>query len=484
MFGTAHSVCPPRRRAAVLLTAGLLTAMVAGSTTYAASSVAEPEPGAAGIGDPYFPLDGNGGIDVVEYDIHDRYRFGQRRLSGWTLLTVRATRDLSRFNLDLLLPVRTVKVDGEPARHAKANSHELQVTPATPILEGTQFRVMVAYTGYPERIDWRGERNWLADRGEVVTMNEPHMAPWWFPANDHPRDKAVMDIRVTVPKRQKVIANGRRISRSVHGRLATVRWRAGKPMAPYNAFFAAGSFAVEKGVSQGLPWYSAVSNQVSPPSRRAAMRMLKQSPRIVRWLSSHLGDYPFSTTGGVVTDLNPGFALENQTRPIYPLIGAGATSLVVHELAHQWFGDSVSVENWRDIWLNEGAATFMEVVYDATHDGPPAQEWLLDHYENDGRFDRFWDLTIGEPGADAIFDNAVYVRGAMTFQALRHRLGEAAFWELVQTWTTQYADDNGSTEEFRDLAEEVSGEDLGGFFDAWLFSGERPAPTADNGVLP
>ena len=179
------------------------------------------------------------------------------------------------------------------------------------------------------------------------------------------------------------------------------------------------------------------------------------------WLAGELGEYPFSQTGGLVTSLSPGFALENQTRPTYPALNRGATSLLVHELAHQWFGDSVAVHRWRDIWLNEGFATFMQVRYDETHGGPDAQAWLEDQWRGIGE-GTFWELPIDDPGAPDIFAPQVYTRGAMTLQALRHRVGEADFWTILRTWAHDRAGGNGSTEEFRALAEHVSGQDLDG----------------------
>ncbi len=253
---------------AALTTASLVLTLAASGAP--AASRAAPTPGSDGIGDRYFPRDGNGGINVLEYDIHDRYRFRTQRLSGWTGLTVRATQDLSSFNLDFLLPVSRVRVEGVAAGHTRPVRHELRITPAAPIAAGQTFHVRVDYAGRPGEVAWGGESNWLADGGEVVTMNEPHMAAWWFPSNDHPRDKARMDIRVTVPKSRQVIANGRRVGRTVRNGLATVHWRAREPMATYNAFFAAGSFAVDRGVSRGLPWYVAASKRI--PRRSAGSR--------------------------------------------------------------------------------------------------------------------------------------------------------------------------------------------------------------------
>ena len=200
-------------------------------------------------------------------------------------------------------------------------------------------------------------------------MNQPHMAPWWFPANDHPLDKARIRVSITVPKQYDVISNGRRVQ--PHDARAPSRprtWRADEPMAPYLAFFAAGHFRIAQGVRDGRPWLVAVSKALPTAAQPGAMRLMRQTPGITRWLERQLGDYPFSTVGGLVTSLEPGFALENQTRPTYSPASLDRTT-VVHELAHQWFGDSVAVHHWSDIWLNEGAATFMEWRWDEANGG-------------------------------------------------------------------------------------------------------------------
>ncbi len=468
-------VTPTRPLAALLLALTVLAAPT--------STAAVPEPGSDGIGDDYFPLDGNGGIDVLSYDVRNRYRFGTGRLSGSTRLVVRATHDLSRFNLDLLLPVEDVRVAGEPVEWSKPNPHELQVTPGEPLAEGARFTVVVRYSGRPGRNVWEGEDNWLASRHEVVTMNEPHMAPWWFAANDHPQDKARVDVRITVPRRSQVVSNGRLVGRRVADGLATVHWRADEPMAPYLAFFAAGRFQTDRGVRNGLPWYAAVSKRLPEAQQRRTMRLMRRSARIVEVLERDLGSYPFSTTGGLVTALSPGFALENQTRPTYDRWRAWET-IVVHELAHQWFGDSVSVHQWRDIWLNEGFATFFEVRYDELDGGESGRQWLRRRYDGIPDSASFWQLSIADPGPEHLFHGAVYIRGAMTLQALRNRVGGASFWTIVRRWVSEREGGHGSTGDFHALAEEVSHVQLDDFFEAWLHTPEKPADTAANGLGP
>lgn len=479
MIRTARPLVRPLLAATL---SAVLTVALTDATATAAPATA-PTDGASGIGDPYWPLDGNGGIDVTHYRISNRYGFAGKRLSGRTTVGLRATQDLASFSLDFLLKVSKVTVDGERAGYAKTDGgHELRITPAQPLAAGTSHTVVVSYDDHPDRYSYAGERNWLASRSEVVTMNEPHMAPWWFPSNDHPLDKALVDVRIRVPKGREVVSNGKLRGKKVGARSIQWHWAADEPMVPYLAFFAAGDFTLARGRHQGLPWLVAVSQQLSKDDRAASMRLMRKTPAVVAGLEKDLGDYPFSVVGGITTGLDPGFALENQTRPTYPAVGSSYTSLVVHELAHQWFGDDIAVHHWSDIWLNEGFATFMEWRWAETHDGRSADATLRSYYDNVGASSDFWKVTVGDPGADKVFDNAVYGRGGMTLQALRNRVGDQVFWRIVRTWIREQQGGNGSTEEFEETAARISGQDLGLFFTAWLRTAAKPARTADNGL--
>ena len=469
----------------VRLAAAATALLLAGSWTGAGASeapAAKPVAGAVGIGDPYFPEDGNGGIDVRRYEVHDRYRFGSERLSGWTRVTLRTTQTLSSFDLDLLLPVTSVRLSTGAATWSRPDAHELRITPRHPIPRGTLVRARVAYDGHPADVTWDHESNWLADGDEVVAMNEPHMAPWWFPANDHPRDKAHVATWITVPRGKRVIGNGHLAGVHRTPTLVTFHWAGGGPMATYLAFFAAGRFTVAHGRHDGLPWYVAVSRDIPAQEQSDLLDLMEHTPAIVSWLSRRLGPYPFTSTGGLVTSLNPGFALENQTRPTYPeMSGDWAHSTVVHELAHQWFGDSVSVHGWRDTWLNEGSATFMEHLWTEQHGGEKAATWLANAYHGLPGTSSFWHLRVDDPGPAHLFDAPVYDRGAMALQALRQRLGHPVFMRVLRTWLRERAGSTGTTAQFRAVAERVSCERLGGFFDAWVDSTHKPAETAANG---
>jgi aminopeptidase N len=479
-----------RRLATAMVTPVLLLAVLlaglAGSGSLGSARTAGPEAlGASGAGDAYFPLDGNGGYDVAHYEVRDTMRLASGRLSGATTITATATSALSRFNLDLLLTVDSVTVNGHRARFTRPNRHELQVTPPTPLAAGEHFTVRVVHHGTPGRIAFGGERSWFGNAREVIAMNEPHIAAWWFAANDHPSDKASFDIHVRVPRGQQAIANGRLISRRVGTDWTTWHWRAREPMATYLAFFAAGRFRLERGrTASGLPFTFAVSRQLGDLQQRRSLALLRRTPKILAWLETWLGPYPFNSTGGVTTAHDTHFALENQTRPTYPYVGgASADWIVAHELAHQWFGDSVSVQKWRDIWLNEGLATFFEMRWTHYEGWGSGAAWLAGTWGTYPAASDFWDLPIGAPGPNRLFDEEVYIRGAMAVEALRQRIGQTDLITLLRRWVSEKRSGNGSIAEFVALAEDVSGEDLAGFFQAWLFEPTRPAKTAENGLL-
>lgn len=480
---------PTRSRVAVPVAVGTafaaLLSLGAVSTTAAEQA---PVDGAAGIGDAYFPKDGNGGYDVEHYDVHvERYDLETTELSGWTEITARATEHLASLHLDLMLDVDAVTVNGVPAasyRKADEAGHELEVTPRTPLPPGAEFSVRVDYRGRPSELTYRGTRPWIHSDVETMATNQPHVAPWWFPANDHPRDKATFTIAIGVPSGNAAISNGRLLGSSDDGTWSTWRWSMDRPMASYLAFFAAGDFRVRQGEREGLPFVNAVSRRLGEAQQDKAMRLMGRHAAIIRWFEGLLGPYPFGVTGGVTTSLFTGFALENQSRPTYPYLGNGGygRSIVVHEVAHQWFGNLVSVDRWRDIWLNEGLATWSEWRYAEAHDGTRAQRRLLNRWAGYPRGDAFWRLPIGDPGPKRLFAYPVYERGAMATQALRHRIGNRAFSEVLRRWVEQRADGTGRVGQFRSLAEQVSGEELGGFFRAWLHTPERPRRTRANGL--
>jgi hypothetical protein len=199
-------------------------------------------------------------------------------------------------------------------------------------------------------------------------------------------------------------------------------------------------------------------------------------PGILAFESATFGRYPFNAAGGVVDAVPVGFALENQTRPTYSpfFFGGGPNDFVlVHELAHQWFGDSLAVRRWQHIWLNEGFATYAEWLW-SEHQGFDTAQQIFESFTMIPKDDEFWQLPIGDPGPVQLFDFPVYGRGAMTLQALRNEVGDTTFFRILQEWARRHANGTVTTSQFINLAERLSGKDLDDLFDTWLSAG-KPA---------
>lgn len=442
-------------------------------------------PGAAGAGDPYFPLDGNGGYDVAHYRIDDRYRPGPDRLRGTTTISATATAELSAFHLDLALRPDAVRVNGQQADFGKPNPHELRIEPKQPIASGATFTVQVHYSGHPWSAKAVGQSPVFSGHGETMAIGEPQIGPWWFAANETPADKATYDVTLRVPHGRQAVSNGELVGKKRHGKLTSWHWRMTDPMTTYLAFFAVGRFQLDKAKVAGRTYRYAVSELLGPKARKASMRLLHRTPGVVSWLEEQLGPYPFTSSGGVVTGLFVSFALENQGRPVYPYLGGpsrGNIRLLVHENAHQWFGDDVSVERWRDVWLNEGLATYAEWLYAAAHGGRPLAQHLQDAYDEHPADAGFWELRVSDPGPERMFDQPVYERGAMMLAALGELAGADRVRALLRTWVDRHAGGSGTGEQFRALAEEVTGVDLDGFFTHWLDDRQRPDATSENGL--
>jgi Peptidase family M1 domain/Peptidase M1 N-terminal domain/Immune inhibitor A peptidase M6 len=225
-------------------------------------------------------------------------------------------------------------------------------------------------------------------------------------------------------------------------------------------------------------WIVGTAADTPPPLGAIVEESFARQPEIIEFESGFFGPYPFSAAGGIVDDFELGFALENQTRPIYSKFFFGdpisGSFVIVHELAHQWFGDSLTVAQWQHIWLNEGFATYVEWLW-AEHQGfLTVQESFDDLYFGIPEDDPFWSVIIGDPGPELLFDFAVYGRGAMTLQQLRLAVGDDGFFRILRKWAQSREGDNVTTDEFIRLAERISGQDLDALFDTWLFTPGRP----------
>jgi aminopeptidase N len=429
-------------------------------------------PGSPGVGDPYFPLAGNGGIDVRHYSLALGYDPATDVLDGKAVLWVRATRSLSRFDLDLRgFTISRVEVNGVRARFSRFGQ-ELVIRPKWPLRRGHVFAVAVAYRGVPEVItdpDESIEGFVPTDDGAFV-VGEPQGSPSWYPANDHPTDKATYDFKVTVPEGLTAVANGALLGQRTAGGKTTFRWRERYPMAPHLATATIGEFDVETDETEsGIPVYLAVD-----PSQSDAWSVLEDLPRMTEFLQSVYGRYPFETVGAIVDDApDVGYALETQTKPVFDSAPDEAT--LVHELAHMWFGDSVTLERWKDIWLHEGFATWSEWLWSEHEGKETAAENFDELYATPASDEDFWNPPPGNPGGpENLFDGTIYDRGALTLQALREKIGDRAFFRTLRAWAFFHAYGHGTTHEFVRLAEHVSHRRLDRFFRVWLYTPGKP----------
>ncbi|MFD3454902.1 M1 family metallopeptidase [Streptomyces sp. NPDC058691] len=438
----------------------------------------------AGIGDRLYPELGNPGYDVHDYDISLTYHGNDRPLSAVTRIDALATDTLDSFHLDFARgTVSSVEVNQQPARFTTVRE-ELVVTPFVPVPEGGRMEITVVHTSDPTT---KGDTGWIRTRDGLVMANQASAAHTVFPCNDHPSDKARFVFHVTARKDLTVVANGLPEPSLTRGAATTWTYRTAHPMATELAQISIGHSAVlHRTGPGGLPLRDVLD--AADPDRGALEKRLAQTSDQLAWMEEQVGPFPFEAYGILSVNTVTGFELETQTLSLFErrvLLAreADAAPVMVHELAHQWFGDSVSPATWSDLWLNEGHATWYQWRYGAEK----YHEYTLDKlarsaYEIDGELRRAGGppahpLVPGDPGAQAklsIFRGNVYFGGALALYALRQEMGADVFQELERAWVTRHRDGVASTADFIALASETAGRDLGPFLRAWLYGPTTP----------
>jgi len=458
----------------------LLGLLLGGLGWHTAQAITSLSAGAAGLDDPYFPTLGNGGYDVQHYTIDLSWEETSNSLEGLATLDVQATQDLARFNLDFGgFAVRAARIDGQDVDFQRAG-RELTLQAPYALLAGQTFQVQIAYQGVPQQntealVEFPFGNGWERHAQGVYVASQPQGASLWFPANDHPLDKATYTFHVTVPKPYTVAANGVLTELQDLGTQTRATWEARQPLASYLATVNIGRFSLVETQDGPVPLRDYYPTRLVDALRPTFAR----TADMLAFFSDTFGPYPFEVYGVVVAEARLPFALETQTLSLF---GAGirnypqSEEIVAHELAHQWFGNSVSLSNWREIWLNEGFATYASALwFEHAYGQERFQAFMDELYEtiSDPSFQASAPL-IGDPGAADMFHIAVYYRGAWTLHALRQRLGDETFFRILRRHYAQHADGHATTQGFIAIAEAESGQDLGDFFQAWLL--ERALP--------
>ena len=530
------------------------------------------EAGSDGLDDPYFPNLGNGGYDVQHYTLDIAVDMDREEINATVNILSTATQDLSSFNLDFLgFDIDGVTVNGEEASFSR-DGGELTVFLPLPIPFGGEFLTSIAYQGTPGEGVSEGPQysvGWDFYRDGVFVAGEPSGSAGWFPVNEHPLDKATYSFAITVQEPFEAAANGllQEVVENDNG-TRTYHWESKFPMANYLVTVGVADFDIEEETGpNGLP----VRNYFHTNISNSVRNDFDDQVAMLEFFESVFGPYPFEAYGVIVHDLDFGFALETQTLSVF---GSGFTNetVVSHELAHQWFGNSVTLGNWQDIWLNEGFATYSSLLwaehaygnsvlnrevsdmYAGMAPGEPSQSvspsdlgrFLRDIDGDDnltqeqailavdtvfqsqvpeedidvlksqipadgigytdlrnlitglnfneiivtisslGTFaetvgdndSNFADAVIfpppGDPSADTLFSGSVYQRGALTLHALRLEVGDETFFEILKTYAERFKYSNATTQDFIDIVEEISGQELSEFFDGWLYQDDIP----------
>ena len=483
--GAGNTIMHPTRAFAIVLTT--FACLLAGCQVADTHRIVVPRPttvpqatlrpvpadaGAAGLGDPLYPALGNGGYDVLHYTIDLTVDMARQTITGTTTIVARTTQKLAAFNFDFQgLTINALQVNQFTAPYERTGN-ELTIAPVTPLPTGEIFTTTVQYSGVPTAISDPGvpfeKIGWLVFQPGVFVISEPSGAMSWYPVNNHPQDKANYTFRITVAKPFVVAANGLLQQEIDHGATQTYLWETRHPLASYLATIAIAKFAVthEQGPN-GLP----LRYYLPPNASAPIIDAFRPTAAMLQFYSDLIAPFPFEAYGGVVLDGDYPSALEAQTLSIFghEVVFEEA---VAHELAHQWFGDSVSLITWRDIWLNEGFATYLQNLWVEHKYGKKVFQQKMQEMYTTIQRDHL--PPPAAPALSGLFGPGVYLRGAWTLHALRLQVGDEPFFKLLRAYYQRYQYGNASTADFIAIAEAVTGQKLDDFFNAWLYA--MPVP--------
>ncbi len=469
----------------ILLAILMLAALTINTPAFAQDTTA----GGQSIGDPYAPELGNTGYDVKHYDLDLKFDFDTPTMTGVATIDAESTIEgLSSLSLDFgLMKISKVRVDGADAKfEQKGDTLKLLVTLPKGVAKGKKFSLKIAYDGNPNTL--RSKYLGFLPTGmyfdaklrQVFAINEPDAARTWFPCNDHPRDRATYSFHLTVPGDLAGVANGAQQGdpKANSDGTKTYDWEMPNEMSTYLATVAVADYTrvdLDDG-GTGIP----LAVYAYKKDAAAAAKAFSEMGKIMKLEIDKFGPYPFKTYSMVLVNQRS-VGLEAQTMTILPDVVVNSApdrirQLLDHELAHQWFGDAVSLDTWGDIWLNESFATYAEYLTTEGMAAPGSTLRTLIGWENATRFN-VGQSPIVNPVRAQMFGTNSYLKGGFVLHMLRLNVGDEAFFKILKEWVIRFSGKNAKTSDFEALAAELSGKDLKSFFDTWLRRDDIPTVT-------
>lgn len=426
--------------------------------------------------DPYLPTAGNFGYRVSRYELQLEYKVAINRLAGTATVTAVALAELQTFSLDLssALSVAKVTVNGKRPKHFRTDRDKLHITLAERLPAGAAMTVAVRYSGTPrpKRTPW-GEVGFEELTEGALVAGQPNGASSWFPCDDHPSAKASFRIQIATESAYLTLANGKLLSRRARAGMTTWTYEQSEPTSTYLITLQVGPYTRRRMAKNGVEIFSVLPDRL----RREFDHDFGRQPQMMKLFVKLFGPYPLADGYTVVvTDDDLEIPLEAQGISIF---GAnhcdgrrGSERLVAHELAHQWFGNSVTAQRWRHIWLHEGFACYAEWLWSDHCGERSADDWARHYHRR--LVDSPQDLVLADPGPQDMFDDRVYKRGALALHTLRRRIGDDAFFALLREWTSRYRHASVVTDDFIALAAQYTEDSLRPLWAAWLYSAEVP----------
>lgn len=426
--------------------------------------------------DPYLPTAGNFGYRVSRYELELEYKVAINRLAGTATVTTVTLAELQTFSLDLssALSVAKVTVNGKRPKHFRTDRDKLHITLAERLPAGAAMTVAVRYSGTPrpKRTPW-GEVGFEELTEGALVAGQPNGASSWFPCDDHPSAKASFRVQIATESAYLTLANGKLLSRRARAGMTTWTYEQSEPTSTYLITLQVGPYTRRRMAKNGVEIFSVLPDRL----RREFDHDFGRQPQMMKLFVKLFGPYPLADGYTVVvTDDDLEIPLEAQGISIF---GAnhcdgrrGSERLVAHELAHQWFGNSVTAQRWRHIWLHEGFACYAEWLWSDHCGERSADDWARHYHRR--LVDSPQDLVLADPGPQDMFDDRVYKRGALALHALRRRIGDDAFFALLREWTSRYRHASVVTDDFIALAAQYTEDSLRPLWAAWLYSAEVP----------